>query len=113
MLDGSVLSKTLLLGTSREQICATFLFLAAVDGAVALLGWFSSMQGSAVWAEPCTGPASPSHVSQDTTSLSQLFVSWQMELAWSKVSPGSPEQAWWQLVPQLRTTFLPWDATET
>lgn len=38
MLDGAVLSKTLLLGTSREQICAAFLVLAAVDGAVALPG---------------------------------------------------------------------------
>lgn len=39
MLDGAVLSKTVLLGTSGEQTCTALLVLAAVDGAVALPGW--------------------------------------------------------------------------
>lgn len=53
---------------------------------------FSSTQGSAVQAEPCAAPASPP--SHDTVSLSQVFVLWHMELAWSEESPENLEQAW-------------------
>lgn len=124
---------------SREQLCAAFLVLTAVDGAVALLGWCWHVQKSkptsperwlhprslagtpapqkslfqtlfpspqqplsaparqlagvtvtgfistklCSWAEPWAGPASPAQASQDTASLSLLFVSGK----WSSYCP--------------------------